>query len=105
MLFLFLSANGPINGLVEKVTGNQLCSCLIQLISERFIFYREFGKESAGHPFFTPQRWRSQYRLYEAANIDGANILQKIWHIDLPALRPVMVISFILRRRYYECRI
>ena len=34
--------------------------------------------------------------LYEAANIDGANVMQKIWHIDLPALKPVMIINFIL---------
>lgn len=34
--------------------------------------------------------------LYEAANMDGANIFEKIWHIDLPALKPVMVINFVL---------
>ena len=34
--------------------------------------------------------------LIEASEIDGANILQRIWHIDLPALKPVMTISFIL---------
>lgn len=34
--------------------------------------------------------------LYEAASIDGASIWQKILHIDLPALKPVMVINFIL---------
>ncbi|NLJ18657.1 ABC transporter permease subunit, partial [Globicatella sulfidifaciens] len=31
-----------------------------------------------------------------AAKLDGANILQRIWHIDLPTLKPVMVIQFIL---------
>lgn len=34
--------------------------------------------------------------LIEAAKLDGANIFQRIWHIDLPALKPVMVIQFIL---------
>ncbi|HJF16167.1 MAG TPA: ABC transporter permease subunit, partial [Globicatella sulfidifaciens] len=34
--------------------------------------------------------------LVEAAKLDGANILQRIWHIDLPTLKPVMVIQFIL---------
>jgi putative aldouronate transport system permease protein len=34
--------------------------------------------------------------LYEAAKVDGASRLQKIWHIDLPGIMPVMVIILIL---------
>lgn len=34
--------------------------------------------------------------LYEAAKIDGASRLQKIVHIDLPAIRPTVVILVIL---------
>ncbi len=34
--------------------------------------------------------------LYEAAVIDGANRLQQIWHITLPAIRPTIVILLIL---------
>ncbi|MFD1673681.1 ABC transporter permease [Alicyclobacillus fodiniaquatilis] len=34
--------------------------------------------------------------LYEAAKIDGASRLQKIWHIDLTAIRPTIIILFIL---------
>ena len=34
--------------------------------------------------------------LYEAATVDGANRLQKIFHIDIPALIPTMVILLIL---------
>ena len=33
--------------------------------------------------------------LYEAAGIDGANKLQKIWHVTLPAIRPIISIQFI----------
>lgn len=35
--------------------------------------------------------------LYEAARIDGASKLQKIWYIDLPSILPTMVIMLILR--------
>lgn len=35
--------------------------------------------------------------LHEAATIDGATLLQRILHIDLPAIRPTIVIMFILR--------
>ncbi len=34
--------------------------------------------------------------LHDAAAIDGASRLQRIWHVTLPAIRPVIVILFIL---------
>ncbi len=34
--------------------------------------------------------------LYEAASIDGASKLQKLWHIDLPGIRPTIIITLIL---------
>lgn len=34
--------------------------------------------------------------LYEAASLDGANKLQKIWHIDLPGILPTIIITLIL---------
>lgn len=34
--------------------------------------------------------------LYEAADMDGATRLRKMWHVTLPGIRPVMVILFIL---------
>lgn len=34
--------------------------------------------------------------LHEAALIDGTNIIQRIWHVDLPAIRPTIVIQLIL---------
>ena len=34
--------------------------------------------------------------LHESASIDGAGRLQRIWHINLPSLRPTIVIQLIL---------
>lgn len=34
--------------------------------------------------------------LYEAAAVDGANRMRKIWHITLPGLRPTIVVLLIL---------
>lgn len=34
--------------------------------------------------------------LYEAATVDGANKLQRIWHIDVPALMPTIITLFIM---------
>lgn len=34
--------------------------------------------------------------LFEAASLDGANVLQKTWHIAIPSLIPIMVLMLIL---------
>jgi multiple sugar transport system permease protein len=34
--------------------------------------------------------------LYEASDVDGAGMLRRLWHITLPALRPVFAILFTL---------
>ena len=35
-------------------------------------------------------------QLYEAADLDGATMWQKIWHITLPGIRPTMIILILL---------
>ena len=97
MLFLFLSANGPINSIVQKLTGNPIMFMsspdyfrTIYILSG---IWQGIGWSSI---LYTATLAGVSTDLYEAANIDGANLIQKIWHIDLPAMRPIMVISFIL---------
>ena len=34
--------------------------------------------------------------LYEAADMDGASRIRKMWHVTLPGIRPVIIILFIL---------
>jgi multiple sugar transport system permease protein len=34
--------------------------------------------------------------LYEAADVDGASVMRRLWHITMPALRPVFAILFTL---------
>lgn len=33
--------------------------------------------------------------MYEAADLDGAGSLQKIWHVTLPTLKPLIIINFV----------
>jgi len=35
--------------------------------------------------------------LYEAAEIDGTNLWQRIWHITLPTIRPIMLLMLVLQ--------
>ena len=36
-------------------------------------------------------------QLYEAADMDGASRMRKIWHVTLPAIRPVIIVLLILK--------
>lgn len=97
MLFLFLSTNGPINSLLEKFTGTSFMfmsdDALFRPIYILSGIWQGIGWASI---LYTATLSGVSPELYEAANIDGANILQKIWYIDLPAMKPIMVINFIL---------
>lgn len=35
--------------------------------------------------------------LYEAAEIDGANVWRRLWHVTLPIIRPIMLLMLILQ--------
>lgn len=37
-----------------------------------------------------------EYSVYEAAHIDGANGWQTFWHITVPLLKPVIIMTFIM---------
>ena len=41
-----------------------------------------------------------QPELYEAASVDGAGALQRFWHVTLPMLRPVIVVTLVLRTSF-----
>ncbi len=80
---LFLSANGPINGLVEKVTGQPIMFMSNPAYFRTIYILSEFGKESAGHPFFTPRRWRESVPIYMRQQISMGQIFYKRFGISI----------------------
>lgn len=97
MLFLFLSTNGPINALLEKFTGTSFWFMSdADLFRPVYILSGIWQGIGWASILYTATLSGVSPELYEAANIDGANILQKIWYIDIPAMKPVMIINFIL---------
>ena len=58
----------------------------------------ESGREQVGHPSCTRQHLANASKeLEEAAVMDGANLLQQIWYVELPAIKDIIVIQFILQ--------
>ena len=96
MIFLFFSVGGPVNSILGKfgLETNFLtdpdCFRPLYILSG---IWQSMGWAST---LYTATLVNVDPALIEAAKLDGANILQRIWHIDLPALKPMMVIQFIL---------
>ena len=97
MLFILFSPTGPINQLVTIFTGKP-----IMFMSDpryfRTIYILSGIWQGAGWSsiIYVAALANVSPELVDAAMIDGANIFQRIRHIDIPTLKPLMVISFIL---------
>ena len=93
MIIIFLSPVGPIN---------QLFGTTINFMSKpeafRTIYIASGIWQGAGWAsiIYTAALSNASKELTEAAIIDGANVFQQIWNVDIPAIKPIMVIQFIL---------
>ena len=58
---------------------------------------KEISKHKAGGEKFISVWDGIDKSLYESARIDGANRLKRVWHVDIPAILPVISIQLILR--------
>lgn len=97
MLFIFLSPTGPVNQLIGWATGEPV---MFMLKAEyfRWIYILSDIWTGAGWAsiIYVAALANVDPELHNAASLDGANLLQRIRHIDLPTIRPIMAIVFIL---------
>ncbi|QGQ96058.1 sugar ABC transporter permease [Paenibacillus psychroresistens] len=97
MTFVFLSPTGPMNAIITSITGSP-----VMFMSDpdyfRSIYILSGIWQGAGFAsiIFVAALAGVDPELHNAATIDGASILQRIRHIDLPTIKPVMAIIFIL---------
>lgn len=97
ILNVMLSANGPINMLIQGLGGSSVrfmeSAGWFKTIFIGSNIWQNMGWQSiiyiAGLSGINPQ-------LYEAAKMDGASRLRRIWHVSLPGIVPVIVILLIL---------
>lgn len=99
MLRIFLSPyGGLITSIVELLGGNVTVGLLDQAQNFRTIYIASSIWQDAGWGMIIYMATLSSVdsSLHEAAKVDGANTLQRILHIDLPALVPMIVIQLIM---------
>ncbi|MBM7539888.1 putative aldouronate transport system permease protein [Amphibacillus cookii] len=97
MIFIFLSPAGPINALITQVTGDSI-AFMSNPAYFRTIFIISGVWQGAGFSsiVYVAALSNADPQLHDAATIDGASLLQRIWHIDVQVLKPVMAVLFIL---------
>lgn len=97
MVFLFLSPTGPINAILS-IFMDQPVSFMSDPDSFRSIYIWSGVWQGAGWAsiIYIAALANVDPQLHDAATVDGASLLQRIWHIDLPTLKPVMAVLFIL---------
>ena len=91
---IFLSVTGPVNLLL----GSNI-NFMTMPEAFRTIYIASGIWQGAGWAsiMYTAALSNASKELEEAAIVDGANLLQQIWYVELPAIKNIIVIQFILQ--------
>lgn len=93
MVRMFLSPVGPLNQLIGTTANWMTMPEAFRTIYIASGIWQGAGWASI---MYTAALSNVSKELEEAATIDGANILQQIWYVELPAIKNIIVIQFIL---------
>jgi putative aldouronate transport system permease protein len=102
MVYLFLS---PTNGIINKIIvyfGGESIYFMAEPKWFRTVYIASGIWQSAGWGtiLYIAALTAIDPKIYEAAEIDGANIFRIIWHIDIPSVIPIVMILLILNSGY-----
>lgn len=98
MLYIFLSPTSGIFNILRQALGMKAIDFMSDAKAFRTIYIVSGIWQSAGWGtiLYIASLSGVDPSLYEAAEIDGASIWQKIRYIDMPSIVPVIVMVFIL---------
>ncbi|WP_305853368.1 sugar ABC transporter permease [Amphibacillus sp. MSJ-3] len=95
---LLTTEGGVINNIIENL-GGQKISFLTSTswLRPMYIFQEMWKGAGWGTIVYLAAITNVDVQLYEAAEMDGAGKLRKMWHVTLPCIRPTIVTLFILK--------
>ena len=97
LFILLLSDTGAINHLIVNAGGEKVNFFSDGKLFLSLIFSSDIWKEAGWSSIiYIATMAGISPDLYEAADIDGANRLQKIWHITLPGIKPTAILLLIM---------
>ena len=94
MVRMLLSPVGPLNRLLGISTNWMTMPSAFRTIYIASGIWQTAGWASI---MYTAALSNASKELEEAAVMDGANLLQQIWYVELPAIKNIIVIQFILQ--------
>lgn len=98
MLRIFLSPYGGLISIIMQAFGAEQVNLIDSSSAFRTIYIASSIWQDAGWGtiIYIATLSSVDASLHEAAKVDGASALQRIWHIDIPELIPVIVIQLIM---------
>ena len=96
-VFSLFAYNGAVNSLVEAMGGSRTNFLADKGFFFGMVFASDIWKEAGwGSIIYLATMAGIPQDQYEAADIDGATRLQKIWHITLPGIKPTAILLLIM---------
>ena len=97
ILKVFLNNDGAINMLISSLGGEKINFLAQENLFRPLLYSTAIWKEAGWSAIiYIAGIAGINQELYEAATIDGADRLQRIWHVTLPGIRSTIAIMFIL---------
>ena len=97
IFMLMFSESGSINHLIEMYGGSKIHLFADGKLFLGLLFSSDIWKEAGWSAIiYIATMAGISPDLYEAADIDGATRLQKIWHITLPGIKPTAILLLIM---------
>lgn len=98
VITLLSPTSGAVNLLVEKLGGERIYFLAFpEYFRTIFVSMQCWMGIGFGTIIYTSAICSIDESLYEAADIDGASRLRKMWHITLPGIKTTIIVSLILR--------
>lgn len=99
MVIMFLSKDrGLINHIIALFGGERKEFMMMPQCFKTIFVFSDFWQTTGwGTIIYLSALSAVDQQVVESAQIDGANRLQKIWHVDIPCILPTIVILLIMR--------
>jgi len=96
IIMLFSPTGGVVNQAITLLGGTPVDFLAPEMFRHTFVWSGAWQTLGYSAIIYLAALAGVSPELHEAARVDGANILRRIWHIDLPAIMPVMITLLIL---------
>lgn len=98
LLSILSPGDGLLDQIIERLGGQPIAFMTSPKYFRWVVVFSDIWKETGWSTIlYLAALLAINPELYEAAAVDGANAIQRIWHISLPGIVPVIVLVTLLR--------